>query len=426
MEDGTNKPQEQKSEPINWVEKIQEDALLTADARVANDPISVLEGQMEAIRQDMERADAELEQLVVNPSLIPVPEDEKLNPLYVIGAGLRAMGGDTSSLEEIVVRKQRAADYQRQVRAQNVVMQNEFNQQQRATILDRLNRQSQRLQDMELAKAETQHSEELDQQKEIDANERNNLLDVYGMLEEGAMTAEEFFANDQYMAFMRKHRPGDTKGTIIAKANRGRDKRVERELLALNKARTAAGPRVKPFEELTKNWTDKDLAKPGNMELAKARFTQQFGIENPTDDMIAAGVDDPHTLQLSPASASNIKRNRTRAQGKLAVFATAFQTEFADKTKSLPAGVRDDVLAAMQSGTLTQDDVDKVAGYLGAKFDEEKRTNVISAQERATLREIMLKALSLSNEIAGYDQDLSGAPTGGGAVDSWIESRYGQ
>jgi hypothetical protein len=56
----------------------------------------------------------------VDPVSIPVPDDSGINALITIGAALRGMGGDPRALEDVLQRKQRFADMQRAVVAENI------------------------------------------------------------------------------------------------------------------------------------------------------------------------------------------------------------------------------------------------------------------------------------------------------------------
>jgi hypothetical protein len=104
-------------------------------------PLTLLQEQRAVLKQ---REDLLRQELLKpqDPMQFPVPEDEKINPLMAIGAGLRAAGGDSSSLDALIERKAQAADYQREIVAQNQALQveHEYNAVGRQiNILDQLN-----------------------------------------------------------------------------------------------------------------------------------------------------------------------------------------------------------------------------------------------------------------------------------------------
>lgn len=411
-----NDGQDTKAPRQNYVEKLQEDFYAKADAYTSNDVISTIDSQRRAIQASMEQADAQLSQLIANPALIQVPEDAHINPLRAIGAGLRAIGGDSSSLDSLLDAKERVKARQQAIVTQNAVIQNEYMQAQRESILNQLSRDQARLSSLELARAEAIEAEARD----LEEQELYSLLGSFSLLESGYMSAEEFFANDKNMAFLSKYRPGFTRGSIIAMADAGQIKRRREELLANpqkdpEKPRTPAQWEQQPLFQFTKNMTDKDLKdSPENMAIARQMYAQQYGIpeeqmDRITDEMILAQVRDEREQLLSQGTITTLRRASETTRTNLSVAAGALGSDFSDKLKSLPVEKRTELIAAVTSGTLTQDMVDEIASILGDKMDDRVRSKVIGSQERATLREVLSKAVNWSDAYQGYQSDLAGS-----------------
>lgn len=173
------------------VDDLNNDAAAQVSIQQRPSPLDAINADIARLNSEIANLEAETSAALTQPMLIPVPEDERINPLRAIGAGLRAIGGDASSLDSLLAKKSLVANQQRAVEAQNIAIQNSWNAQRLGDLRGQLESKRNQVERFELEAAKIVDEVAADEEERRFASFETQVRG----LQSGVGSAEDIIAN---------------------------------------------------------------------------------------------------------------------------------------------------------------------------------------------------------------------------------------